>query len=423
MSEEPRQGEDPAVRQRSLLILTTVLTTGALTLTACGSRDNGKASGGSSGSGNVTVTIGVDAPLTGQNSATGLGLQYGTQIAVDKANANKSVPGVTFKVEALDDKALPATGQQNATQLVGDNNVLGVVGPLNSGVATSMQKVFANANLVEISPANTAPELTQGKDWQTGTKTRPFKTYFRTATTDALQGGFAAQYAAQTLKKKDAFVVDDKQTYGAGLSKLFTENFKKDGGKIAGSDHVSVGDKDFSTLVTKIKNSGADMLYYGGQYDESEILTKQLKDAGANIPLMGGDGMFSDTYIKTAGKESEGDLATSVGVPLDTLPAAKDFIATYKSKGYPGDYGTYGGYSFDAATAIIKAVGQVVKNGKIPTDARSQIVDAVQKTNFQGIAGPVSFDQYGDTTNKQLTVYQVKNGKWVAVHSGTYNVS
>ncbi|MFH8730496.1 MULTISPECIES: branched-chain amino acid ABC transporter substrate-binding protein [unclassified Streptomyces] len=397
--------------------MTSVLTTGALTLTACGSRDDNK---GSDSSKKTTVVIGVDAPLTGANSATGLGIQYGVQIAVDDANKKNTVPGVTFKVKALDDKAVPATGQQNATALVGNKDVLGVVGPLNSGVATSMQQVFATANLVEISPSNTAPELTQGKDWQTSKK-RPYKSYFRTATTDALQGGFAADYAYNTLKKKKVYVVDDKQTYGAGLAKLFTAGFKKTGGKVVGTDHVNTGDKDFSTLVTKIKNSGADLLYYGGQYDESQILTKQLKDAGAKIPLFGGDGMFSDTYIKTAGKSAEGDLSTSVGVPVTTLPAAKDFISTYKAKKYPGDYGTYGGYSYDAATAIIKAIGNVVKDGKVPSDARGKIVEEVQKGKFDGIAGPVAFDEYGDTTNKQLTVYQVTKGEWKAVKSGTYD--
>lgn len=402
------------MRQRSLVILTSVLTTGALTLTACGSRDDNSKSGDS---GNVTVTIGVDAPLTGANSATGLGIQYGAQIAVDDANKNKTVPGVTFKIKALDDKAVPATGQQNATQLVSDKTVLGVVGPLNSGVATQMQQVFATANLVEISPSNTNPELTMGKNWQTS-PSRPFKTYFRTATTDALQGAYAADYAFNVAKKKKAFVVDDKQTYGAGLSKIFSEQFAKQGGKVIGTDHVNTGDRDFSTLVTKIKSSGADILYYGGQYDESEVLTKQLKDAGANIPLFGGDGMFTPTYIKTAGKASEGDLVTSIGVPVDTLPAAKDFVATYKAKKYPGDYGTYGSYSYDATTAIIKAVGTVVKDGKIPDDARSQIVSAVQSTSFDGISGKIAFDQYGDTTNKQLTVYKVVSGAWKSVQSG-----
>lgn len=407
------------MRQRSLVILTSVLTTGALTLTACGSRD----SGSKSDSGSTTLTIGVDAPLSGENSTTGLGIQYGVQIAVDDANKNNWVPGVKFKVKALDDKAQPATGQSNATAFTGDSNVVGAVGPLNSGVALSMQKVFASANMVEISPSNTDPSLTQGKNWAT-TKTRPYKTYFRTATTDALQGGFAADYAFNGLKKKKAFVVDDKQTYGAGLAGIFNSGFKKLGGTIAGTDHVNTGDTDFSSLVTKIKNSGADLLYYGGQYDESEKITKQLKAAGVKIPLFGGDGMYATTYIQTAGKAAEGDLATSVGVPVDTLPAAKAFVETYKAKGYKGDYGAYGGYSYDAASAIIKAVKAVkdANGGKLPdsNDLRSKVVDAVQKSDFEGITGKVTFDQYGDTGNKQLTVYQVTNGAWKAVKTGTF---
>ncbi|MDH6109922.1 branched-chain amino acid transport system substrate-binding protein [Kitasatospora sp. MAP12-15] len=408
------------MRHRSLLVLSIALT-GALTVTACGSRGASK-SGGDSAAG-TTVTIGVDAPLSGENSATGLGIQYGVQIAVDDANKNKTVPGVTFKVKALDDQAQPATGQQNATSLVADSSVLGVVGPLNSGVAQSMQQVFETANLVEISPSNTNPALTQGPNWAAGTKVRGYKTYFRTATTDALQGAYAAQYASGTAKKKNAFVVDDKQTYGAGLAGIFKDSFTKDGGAIAGTDHVSTGDKDFSTLVTKIKASGADMLYYGGQYDEASLLSKQLKAAGDAIPLMGGDGIFSATYISVGGAGTEGDLATSVGSPVDGLATAQDFIAKYKAAKYPGDYGTYGGYSYDAATAIIKAVGSVAaaNGGKIPSDARAKVVDGVQKSDFDGIAGHVSFDAFGDTTNKQLTVYQVTGGKWVSVKTGAFN--
>ncbi|WP_217235616.1 branched-chain amino acid ABC transporter substrate-binding protein [Streptomyces sp. AC555_RSS877] len=405
-----------------MVILTSVLATGALTLTACGSRDDNGGDTGDNGD-STTLTIGVDAPLSGENSTTGLGIQYGSQIAVDDANKNNLVPGVKFKIKALDDKAQPATGQSNATALVGDKTVVGAVGPLNSGVAQTMQQVFASADMVQISPSNTNPELTQGKNWQTDKK-RPYKTYFRTATTDELQGGFAAGYAFNKLKKKKAFVVDDKQTYGAGLAKIFNEQFKKLGGTVVQTDHVNTGDKDFGSLVTKIKNSGADLLYYGGQYDESSLITKQMKDGGVDIPLFGGDGMFASTYIETAGASSEGDLVTSVGVPADTLPAAKTFIETYKAKGYKGDYGAYGAYSYDATTAIIKAVKAAVdaNNGEVPSDInklRSSVVAEVQKSDFEGISGKVAFDEYGDTTNKQLTVYQVEKGAWKAVETGT----
>ncbi|WP_416978459.1 branched-chain amino acid ABC transporter substrate-binding protein [Streptomyces sp. T028] len=410
------------MRQRSLIAITAALSAGALTLTACGSRDSDDKGSDSSG---TTITIGVSAPLSGENSTTGLGIQYGAQIAADDANSKKLVDGVTFKIKALDDKAQPANGQQNATALVGDKTVVAAVGPLNSGVAQSMQQVFASANMAQVSPSNTNPELTMGKNWQTDPK-RPYKTYFRTATTDALQGGFAAEYAYTDLKKKKVFVVDDKQTYGAGLAKLFNEAFTKLGGKVVATDHVNTGDKDFSSLVTKIKNSGADLLYYGGQYDESALITKQMKDAGVEIPLFGGDGMFATTYIETAGEASEGDLATAIGVPVDTLPAAKSFVETYKSKGYKGDYGAYGAYSYDATMAIINAVKAAVdaNDGKVPDDMnalRSTVVDGVQKSDFEGISGKVSFDEFGDTTNKQLTVYQVEKGAWKAVKTGTYD--
>ncbi|GAA4011702.1 branched-chain amino acid ABC transporter substrate-binding protein [Streptomyces plumbiresistens] len=406
--------------RRSLVILTSVLATGALTLTACGSRDD---SGDGDNAEGTTLTIGVDAPLSGENSTTGLGIQYGAQIAVDDANKNKLVPGVTFKLKAYDDKAQPATGQSNATAITGDKTAVGAVGPLNSGVAQTMQQVFASADMVQISPSNTNPELTQGKNWQTDKK-RPYPTYFRTATTDELQGSFAAGYAYNKLKKKKAFVVDDKQTYGAGLAKIFNEQFKKLGGAVVQTDHVNTGDKDFGSLVTKIKNSGADLVYYGGQYDESALITKQLKDGGVKAPLFGGDGMFASTYIETAGASAEGDLVTSVGVPADTLPAAKTFIETYKAKGYKGDYGAYGAYAYDATTAIIKAVKAAVdaNNGDVPSDInklRSSVVDEVQKSDFEGISGKVAFDEYGDTTNKQLTVYQVEKGAWKAVETGT----
>ena len=407
--------------RRSMVILTSVFATGALTLTACGSRDD--SGGDSSDGGGTTLTIGVDAPLSGENSTTGLGIQYGAQIAVDDANKNKLVPGVTFKLKAYDDKAQPATGQSNATSITGDKTAVGAVGPLNSGVAQSMQQVFASADMAQISPSNTNPELTQGKNWQTDKK-RPYKTYFRTATTDELQGSFAADYAYNGLKKKSVYVVDDKQTYGAGLAKIFAEKFKALGGTVVGTDHINTGDKDFGSLVTKVKTAKADLLYYGGQYDESALITKQLKDGGVKIPLFGGDGMFASTYIETAGTASEGDLATAVGVPADTLPAAKTFIETYKSKGYKGDYGAYGAYSYDATTAIIKAVKAAVdaNDGKVPSDInalRSSVVEGVQKSDFEGISGKVSFDQYGDTTNKQLTVYQVTKGAWKAVKTGT----
>ncbi|MFG3201729.1 branched-chain amino acid ABC transporter substrate-binding protein [Streptomyces sp. NPDC048192] len=410
------------MRQRSLIAITAALAAGALTLTACGSRDSGDKGSDSGKGGGTTVTIGVDAPLTGDLSALGLGIKNSVDLAVNQANKKNYVKGVTFKIAAKDDQAQPSSGQQNASAFVSDNSVLGVVGPLNSSVAESMQKVFDDAKLVEVSPANTNPALTQGADWQK-TKSRPYKSYFRTATTDAIQGPFAAQYVYNKAKKTKVFVIDDKKTYGAGLAATFTSEFKKLGGKVVGTEHINPDTKDFSAVATKVKNSGAQVVYYGGEYPQAGPLSKQIKSAGANIPLVGGDGIYADDFIKLAGSAATGDMATSVGAPVETLPSAKDFVANYKAAGYKEEYAAYGGYSYDSAWAIIEAVKKVVDDngGKLPSDARAKVTAAVQNVSFDGVTGKVSFDQYGDATNKQLTVYSVTNGAWKAVESGTYN--
>ncbi|MDX2594799.1 MULTISPECIES: branched-chain amino acid ABC transporter substrate-binding protein [Streptomyces] len=411
------------MRQRSLIAITAALAAGALTLTACGSRDSGD-KGSDSGNGGTTVVIGVDAPLTGDLSALGLGIRNSVDLATKQANKKNYVKGVTFKIEAKDDQAQPSSGQTNATGFVGEKDVLGVVGPLNSSVAQSMQKVFDDAKLVEVSPANTSPDLTQGPDWRKS-KTRQYKSYFRTATTDAIQGPFAAQYVFNKAKKTKAFVIDDKKTYGAGLAGTFTDEFKKLGGKIVGTEHINPDTKDFSAVATKVKNSGAQVVYYGGEYPQAGPLSKQIKAAGAKIPLVGGDGIYADDFIKLAGASGTGDLATSVGAPVETLDSAKEFVDNYKAGGYKEAYAAYGGYSYDSAWSIIEAVKKVVDDngGKLPSDARAKVTAAMQSVSFDGVTGKVSFDEYGDATNKQLTVYSVTGGAWKAVESGTYNGS
>lgn len=408
------------MRQRSLIAITAALAAGALTLTACGSRDdkNSNAEGGAG----TTVVIGIDAPLTGELSALGLGIKNSVDLAAKQANAKKTVPGVTFKVEAYDDQAQPSSGQQNATKFVANKDVLGVVGPLNSSVAESMQKVFDDSKLVQVSPANTNPALTQGPKWNGGQKARPYKSYFRTATTDAIQGPFAAQYLFNDAKKKKVFVIDDKKTYGAGLAATFKAEFTKLGGTVAGEEHVNPDTKDFAAVVTKIKSSGADVVYYGGEYPVAGPLSKQIKKSGTAIPLAGGDGIYSADFIKLSGKEGVGDLATSVGAPVETLPSAKEFVANYKAANYKEAFEAYGGYSYDSAWAIIEAVKKTVEanNGKLPSDARAKVLENMQGVSFEGVTGKVSFDEFGDATNKQLTVYKYEGAAWKPVKSGTF---
>ncbi|MFJ9851994.1 branched-chain amino acid ABC transporter substrate-binding protein [Streptomyces sp. NPDC101150] len=400
-----------------MLILTTAVATGALTLSACGSRGDDKSGDGSK----TTVVIGLDAPTTGELSALGLGIRNSAQLAIDNANKAGEVKGITFKLEALDDKALPNVGQQNTTKLAGDKDVLGIVGPLNSGVAQSMQQVSKQNNLTLISPANTTPDLTQGKDWRQDKRARQFPTYFRTATTDEVQGAFDGQYAFEKMKAKKAYVIDDQKTYGVGLASSFKDQFTKLGGKVVGTEHISPDDRDFKAVVSKVKAKSPDLVFYGGEYPASGPLSQQLKDGGVTVPVMGGDGMYSADYIKL-NKKAQGDYASSVGKPVEQLASAKKFIADYKAAGFKEAYEAYGGSTYDATWALIQAVKAVVgdNGGKLPDDARTKVVDAMNKVKFDGVTGSIAFDKYGDTTNTMITAYQVDKGAWKSRFSAEF---
>jgi branched-chain amino acid transport system substrate-binding protein len=162
-----------------------------------------------------------------------------------------------------------------------------------------------------------------------------------------------------------------------------------------------------------VKDSGADAVYYGGLYPAAGPLNAQLKQTGADIPFAGGDGIHSPEFIGLGGDASEGALTTSVPV-VEELNSAKRFVKNYKKAGYSTDYGAYGGYSYDAAWALVHAVEKAVEtnNGTLPRNARAKVVDSLQHVSFDGATGLVAFDEYGDPTNEHLTMYEVREGKW-----------
>ncbi|MFJ6660093.1 branched-chain amino acid ABC transporter substrate-binding protein [Streptomyces sp. NPDC091377] len=410
------------MRQRSIIAITAALAAGSLTLTACGSRDDGNS--GSGGGDKTKVVIGVDAPLTGDLSALGLGIRNSAQLAVDTANKDELVEGVEFELEALDDQAQPSVGQQNAQKFISNKDVLGVVGPLNSSVSQQMQKPLNDAGLTQVSPANTGTELTQGDGWKTGDSVRQFKTFFRTATTDEIQGAFAAEYLYSKAGIKKVYLISDQKTYGAGLAASFKTNFTKLGGKIVGEDNVNPDDRDFNAVVAKVDKTGAEALYYGGEYPAAAPLSQQLKDSGSDIPLMGGDGIYSGEYPKL-NKKAEGDLATSVGKPVEELPSAKEFIDNYKAEGFEDPYEAYGGLTYDATWSIIEAVKLAVEgnDGKVPDDGRKAVLDAMSKVKFDGVTGTISFDEFGDTTNTTMTAYKITKNAWASEYSGAPKLS
>jgi ABC-type branched-subunit amino acid transport system substrate-binding protein/serine/threonine protein kinase len=426
---ETKHGERASARRRALTRRSVVLGTALATL-ATGSvltwtltRDDdaprgGGAAGSGSGASSVTVVIGVDAPLSGGLSSMGVGIRNSADLAARTANETRHVPGVNFEIKALDDGADPAKGGPNAARFVSDEKVLGVVGPLNSGVARTLVAPLARAGVVNVSPGNTDPVLTMGPDWAAGTKSRPYSTYFRTIATDVDQGPFAARYLHGEAKKTKLYVIDDASAYGTALTSGFTAEFTKLGGTLVGTEQVDPAERAFAGLAERVRTSGADAVYFGGYYDTAAPLSQQLKQAGVNVPLMGGDGIFDQQYL-TANPKAEGDLATNIGVPPEESAAGLDFLSRYRKAGYPEAAGWYGPYAYDATWTLIEAVKAVVtaNGGTLPRNARAKLPPAVARLAFDGVTGRVAFDRHGDTVSRRLTVYAVNDGSWATVTS------
>ncbi|MFE6854134.1 bifunctional serine/threonine-protein kinase/ABC transporter substrate-binding protein [Streptomyces sp. NPDC057674] len=421
----PASARRPGLTRRSAVLGTAlaVLASGSL-LTWALTRDDDAPRGGAAGSGagnpSVTVVIGVDAPLSGGLSSMGVGIKNAADLAARTANESRHVPGVTFEIKALDDAADPAKGAANAPRFVSDEKVLGVVGPLTSAVARSLVPPLAGADLVNVSPGNTDPTLTLGEDWAASTGSRPHSTYFRTIATDVDQGPFAARYLHRAKKTK-LYVIDDKSTHGTALTAGLRAEFTGLGGTVVGTEQVDPAERAFAGLAVRVRASGADAVYFGGYYDTAAPLSQQLKQAGVNVPLMGGDGIFDQQYL-TENPQAEGDLATQIGAPAEESAAGRDFLDRYRKAGYPEPPGWYGPYAYDATWALIEAVKALVTDngGTLPEKARAKLSPAVADVAFDGVTGRVAFDKEGDTVNRRLTVYTADDGTWrIADPSGS----
>ncbi|HMQ37004.1 MAG TPA: branched-chain amino acid ABC transporter substrate-binding protein [Micropruina sp.] len=401
------------MRNKKLLGGAAALLSASLLFTACGSRT--EPGTGSTDGATKTAKIGVIAPLTGDLSVMGLGIKNSVDLAIKQANDSNAIPGWKLELAAEDDQATADVGANAATKLAADDQVIGVVGTLNSGVAQPVQPILNDAKIVMVSPANTSPNLTQGADL-----TKPSRTYagyFRVCTTDAIQGPFAAQYLFESGIKKLA-VVHDKKPYGQGLAGAVAKKFTELGGDVVASETVNKDDKDFSTVIDLVKAKSPQAVYFGTEFQLAGPMSKQMKDKGLNVPLMGGDGIYDAKFISLAGAKSDGDLATSVGAPIESLASGKSYVDAYKAAGYSDGYSAYGAYAYDAANAIIAALKTSLASATDAKSARQATIDAIASVSFDGATGKVGFDQYGDAITKTLTVYVVEGGKWVPKQTG-----
>ncbi|MFT3971444.1 MAG: branched-chain amino acid ABC transporter substrate-binding protein [Micropruina sp.] len=397
------------MHNKKLLGGAVALVSASLLFAGCGSRSEPAAT--TTAGATKVAKVGVIAPLTGDLSVMGIGIRNSVDLALRQANESNAIPGWKLELAAEDDQATADVGANAATKLAADKDVVAVVGTLNSGVSQAVQPILNAAKIVQVSPANTAVYLTRGADEDN--PKRPYDNYFRVCATDAVQGPFIAQYLNDTGVKKLA-VVNDKKPYGQGLAKAVADEFKKLGGDVVADETVNKDDKDFSTVIDLVKAKDPQAVFFGTEFQLAGPMSKQMKDKGLNVPLVGGDGIKDDQFIALAGAKSDGDLASFPGPDVDTVPAGKDFAAAYQAAGFKDGWSAYGLTSYDAANAVIAALKKSLPNAADASAARQPTITAMADVSFDGLTGKVGFDKFGDAITKTLTMYEVQDQKWVA---------
>jgi branched-chain amino acid transport system substrate-binding protein len=338
------------------------------------------------GSASAQVKFGVGGPITGPNAATGAQMKNGTQQAADDINAAGGILGKKISVDFGDDVSDPKQGVSVVNNFVGDG-VKFVIGHYNSGVTIPASEVYHENGILEITPASTNPTVTERGLWN----------IFRTCGRDDQQGRVAGAYILKHYKGKKIAFVNDKTTYGKGLADETLKTIKAGGMKEVLNEGINTGEKDYSALISKIKQSGADLVYFGGLYTEAGLIVRQMRDQGVKAPLMGGDGITSDEFATVGGPGVVGSLMT-YGPDPRNRPEAKAVVAKFRAKGFEPE--SYTLYSY-AGVQIIAQAATAAKS----LDPKKVAEKMHSGMNFKTVIGNIAYDKKGDITRLDYVVY------------------
>jgi branched-chain amino acid transport system substrate-binding protein len=248
-------------------------------------------------------------------------------------------------------------------------------------------EAYQDGGVVQVTPASTNPTFTDRNMWNT----------FRVCGRDDQQGKIAGDYVAKTYKGKNVAILQDKSTYGKGLADEMKKALNAGGMKEVLYEGVNTGEKDYSALVSKIKQSGADLIYFGGLYTEGGLIVRQARDQGVKAPLMGGDGITSDEFASVGGPGVEGTLMT-YGPDPRNRPEAKAVVEEFRKKNFEPE--AYTLYSY-AAVQIVKQAAEAAKS----LDPKKVAEKMHSGMKFKTVLGDISYNKKGDLTKLDYVMY------------------
>ena len=359
-----------------------IIALAALTLAGCGGGDWDN-----------TTPVAIVGPITGQYASFGAQMKNGGEMAVADINAAGGVLGKKLDLSTGDDACDPKQAVAVANQMAGAGVKL-VAGHYCSGSSIPASKVYADGDMVQISPASTNPTFTDD---------RAGPNIYRVCGRDDQQGGVAGKYLASHLGDKKIAFVHDKTAYGKGLADETKKAMNAAGKQEELYEAITAGEKDYSALVSKLKRANIDVVYFGGYHTEAGLIIRQMRDQGIQTILMGGDALITQEFWSITGDAGEGTLMTFSPDPRKN-PAAAEVVKRFKDKGVePEGYVLY-------TYAALQAWKQAAEKSK--SVEREDIVKALNDTEFDTVIGKFKFNEKGDPNLPPYAVYRWSKGTY-----------
>jgi len=337
--------------------------------------------------GQAQIKIGMVIPASGPLTQYGTMVKEGVGTAVEQVNAAGGINGQQVEAVVFDDACDPGKAPATANRLL-DEKVRYVVGPVCSGAAIAAAPIYNSQRVIVVTPSATSPSLTDGMD---------YSYIFRTIGQDNEQGEAAAKFIIEKIKPRKIALLHDKQAYGRGIVNTARKILSKGGIEIALYEGITPGSKDYSDVIAKIKNAGADFVYFGGYHNEMGVLLRQAKEAGLNVKMMGPEGVGNSEINTIAGPAVEGMLVT--------LPA--DFAANPKNAAIVKAFAAKKRNASGAFQMTAYAAAQVIMDSiKAVGDDTQRVADYMHKTTFQTPLGATSWKAGGDLKDFEFQIFE-----------------
>jgi branched-chain amino acid transport system substrate-binding protein len=342
------------------------------------------------------IKIGVAGPHSGDLASYGLPTVNAAKILTEKINAEGGLLGRQVELVIEDDVCKPEVATNTAAKLVGDG-VVAVIGHICSGATKAAMGIYNDSKIPAISPSATNPALTQSGD---------YPNFFRTIAPDNAQAQLEVNFALNTLGVSKIAVLHDKGDYGKGLAEFAKGYLEADSrANVVLFEGITPGAVDYTAVINKIKNSGAEAVIFGGYHPEASKLVSQMKKRAMDIAFISDDGVKDQTFIKVAGEFAEGVYASG---PMDT---ATNPLTIQATKEHQDKYGADPGAFYLNAYAAVQALFNAIKvAGSTDYDA---VTNALRTSYVDTTLGKIKFDSKGDAEGVGFSMYQVQNGVYV----------